>query len=150
MYVNRVKNVLPGTQKDVYSIDFAPRELFANEQCRVVRRYDGKISDNIREILSKETSKGVGIKTKKKLDIDETALKFNFIGNDRKPFYVCTWLASKSVPAEAGSVGGAAGYLFYETYDGFNFKSIDVLFDKKKNKPKGNYIFTNTDDNPKS
>ena len=150
LYVNRVKNVLPGTSKDVYSIDFAPRELFANEQCRVVRRYDGKISDNIREILSKETSKGVGIKTKKKLDIDETALKFNFIGNDRKPFYVCTWLASKSVPAEAGSVGGAAGYLFYETYDGFNFKSIDVLFDKKKNKPKGNYIFTNTDDNPKS
>ena len=66
LYVNRVKNVLPGTSKDVYSIDFAPRELFANEQCRVVRRYDGKISDNIREILAKETSKGVGIKTKKK------------------------------------------------------------------------------------
>ena len=74
LYVNRVKNVLPGTSKDVYSIDFVSRELFANEQCRVVRRYDGKISDSIRDILAKETSKGSGIQTKKKIDIDETAL----------------------------------------------------------------------------
>ena len=53
LYVNRIRNVLPGTQKDVYSLDFATREFFANEQCRVVRRYDGKISDNVKDILEK-------------------------------------------------------------------------------------------------
>ena len=37
LYVNRVRNVIAGTQKDVYSIDFTSRELFANEQARVVR-----------------------------------------------------------------------------------------------------------------
>ena len=50
LYVNRVRNVIAGTQKDVYSMDFSSRELFANEQCRVVKRYDGKISDNIKAV----------------------------------------------------------------------------------------------------
>ena len=147
LYVNRVRNVLPGTQKDVYALDFTSRERLANEQCRVVKRYNGKISDNVKEILTKATSADVGIKTKKDIDADETAINYNFIGNDRKPFYVCTWLASKSIPAEAGKVGGAAGYLFYETYDGYKFKAIDSLLGQKG---KGNYIFSNTADNPKS
>jgi len=147
LYVNRVRNVLPGTQKDVYVLDFTSRERLANEQCRVVKRYNGKISDNVKEILTKATSAEVGIKTKKDIDVDETAINYNFIGNDRKPFYVCTWLASKSIPAEAGKVGGAAGYLFYETYDGYKFKAIDSLLGQKG---RGNYIFSNTADNPKS
>ena len=145
LYINRVRNVIPGTQKDVYVLDLSPRELFANEQCRVVKRYNGKISENIKKILTEATSSDVGIKTKKKVNVDETALEYNFIGNDRKPFYVCTWLASKSVPATAGKIGGAAGYLFYETYDGFNFRSIDSLFQQDA---KGNYLFSNTEDNP--
>ena len=146
LYVNRVRNVLAGTQKDVYAIDFTSRELFANEQCRVCKRYDGKISENVKKILTEATSADVGIKTKKKVKVDETAINYNFIGNDRKPFYICTWLASKSIPAEAGKIGGSAGYLFYETHDGFNFRSIDALFDQKS---RGNYIFTNTDKNPR-
>jgi len=145
LYVNRVRNVIPGTQKDTYVIDFSSRELFANEQSRVCKRYDGKISENVKKILTEATSADVGIKTKKKVNVDETSLEYNFIGNDRKPFYVCTWLASKSVPSQAGDIGGAAGYLFYETYDGFNFRSIDALFQQER---KGNYMFSNVDTNP--
>ena len=52
LYVNRVHAGLPGTQKDIYGIDFTSRELFANEQCRVVKRYEGKISDNVSDILT--------------------------------------------------------------------------------------------------
>ena len=145
LYVNRVRNVLPGTQKDVYVLDFTSRERLANEQCRVVKRYNGKISDNVKEILTKATSAEVGIKTKKDIDADETAINYNFIGNDRKPFYVCTWLASKSIPAQAGKVGGSAGYVFYETYDGYNFRSLDALAEQDS---KGNYLFSNTDNTP--
>ena len=144
LYVNRVRNVIPGTQKDVYSIDFTSRELFANEQCRVVRRYDGKVSENVKKILEEATSSDVGIKTKKKVTVDNSN-SYNFIGNDRKPFYICTWLASKAAPDRGDLKGGTAGYLFYETYDGFNFRSIDLLFEQK---PKGNYLYSNTEDNP--
>ena len=145
LYVNRVRNVIAGTQKDVYSMDFTSRELFANEQCRVVKRYDGKISENIKKILTENTSGEVGLKTKKKVTVDDSN-SYNFIGNDRKPFYVCTWLASKAAPSDGSLKGGTAGYLFYETHDGFNFRSIDLLF---KQKSKGNYLFSNTNDNPK-
>ena len=122
LYVNRVRNATPGTQQDLYFIDFASPEYFANSQTRVVRRYEGKISEHISSIL------GDVLPVQGSVDVDETSLEYNFIGNDRKPFYVCTWLASKAVPAEG--VGGAAGFLFFQTRDGFKFKSIDTMFGK--------------------
>jgi len=146
LYVNRVRDIDPGTQQDLYFIDYVPREHFANEQSRVVRRYDGKISENVKNILTKELFAGGGLLTKKEVKVDDTLIEYNFIGNDRKPFYVCTWLASKSVPEKAGKKDSAAGYLFYETYDGYNFRSIDALFkqeyDGKEYKKK--YVYTNT------
>ena len=31
------------------------------------------------------------------IGIDATAGNYNFYGNDRKPFYILTWLASKAI-----------------------------------------------------
>ena len=142
LYVNRVRDVDPGTQKDIYFLDFSPKEHFANEQTRVVQRYTGKIHNHVSSIMSDV------LKTRDPVEIDSTALDYNFIGNDRKPLYVITWLASKAVPNNAGlgkgnSIGGAAGYLFYQTHDGFQFRSIDKLF---KGKVKAKYIYNNTTD----
>ena len=150
LYVNRVRDIDPGTQKDLYSIDYVPREHFANEQSRVVKRYDGNISDNIKAILTEPLFKGKGLLTKKEVKVDDTLIDYNFIGNDRKPFYVCTWLASKSVPKDAGKKDSAAGYLFYETYDGYNFRSIDALFQQEYDgkKYKKNFVYTNTELKP--
>ena len=69
---------------------------------------------------------------------------------DRKPFYICTWLASKSIPEIATQDGksgiiGAAGYLFFQTRDGYHFRSIDKIF---QDKPKKKFIFTNTTNMP--
>ena len=145
-YINRVRNVNPGTQSDSYTLDFCSREALANELCRVVKRYDEKISDNVKKILTENTSGTVGLKTQKKVNCDETLEPYNFIGNYRKPFTVCTWLASKSIPVNAGDKGGACGFLFYETYDGFNFKSIDALFEQEY---KFKYTYTNSTELPK-
>jgi hypothetical protein len=145
LYVNRVRDIDPGTQQDLYSIDYVPREHFANEQSRVVKRYDGNISDNVKTILTEPLFQGEGLLTKKEVIVDDTLIDYNFIGNDRKPFYICTWLASKSVPKEAGKIDSAAGYLFYETYDGYNFRSIDALFDQEY---KRKYVYTNTELKP--
>tara|TARA_R110001606_G_scaffold28835_1_gene90746 strand:- start:9718 stop:11061 length:1344 start_codon:yes stop_codon:yes gene_type:complete len=143
LYVNRVRNAIPGTQKDVYFLDLASREYFANDQVRVVKRYQqAPISTHVSAIL-----KNV-LKTDTKLDVDTTSMNYNFFGNDRKPYYVCTWLASKSVPqvsASGGSGGntlnGAAGYLFYQTREAIHFKSIDGLFKQTSIKK---YSYSNT------
>ena len=54
LYVNRLRNLDPGTQKDVYVIDLCTREFLANEQTRVMKRYDEKISDNVQTILTEQ------------------------------------------------------------------------------------------------
>jgi len=148
LYVNRVRNADPKTQSDIYILDFCSRELFANEQSRVVKRYGnetGVISENVEKILKEPLFKDKGILTKKDIKVDKTAINYQFIGNDRKPFYVCTWLASKAVPEKSGEVGGAAGYFFYETYDGYNFRSIDALFEQDYKKK---YVYTETAEKP--
>ena len=141
LYVNRVRDADPGTQKDVYFVDFASKEYFSNDKTRVVKKYEGKISDNIQSILD-EVLVASG-----ESDIDETALPYNFIGCDRKPFHVCTWLASKSVPvvgSGSDTVKGPAGFLFYQTRDGFSFKSIDSIFNSSGEGRMKKYIFNNT------
>ena len=140
LYVNRIRDVNPDTTKDVYFLDFASREFFANEQTRVVKKYEGNIGDNVQKILRDV------LKVTTNIDIDNTSAPYNFIGNDRKPFYICTWLASKSIP-EVTSAGGtsgkgrAAGYLFFQTRDGYHFKSIDKIFSGTVKK---RYIFNNS------
>ena len=120
LYVNRLRGLDPGTQKDVYVIDLCTREFLANEQTRVRKRYDEKISDNVQTILTEQG----GIEIKKNNNIAPTAIPYNFIGNQKKPFYLCTWLASKSVPelnvqgkSNVDGKGGAAGYFFFENYE---------------------------------
>jgi len=137
-YVNRIVGASPGTQKDVFILELCTREFLANEQTRVVKRYDGKISDNVIQILQDKN----GLNTTKNIDADPTVIPYNFIGNDRKPFYVCTWLGTRGVPEQSGKINSAAGYFFFETYDGFKFKSIDVLLNQKPKDDK-KYIYTN-------
>ena len=145
LYVNSVSNIDPTTQKETYNMQFRPREFLANNQTRVVKRYDGRINNNVVKIL---TENG-GIQTEKKIDTDVTAVPYNFIGNDKKPFYICNWLASKAIPAMTvdgkSTIGGAAGYFFFETYDGYKFKAVDKLLEGK---PIKRYILTGKPDSP--
>ena len=146
LYVNRVKDGLSDTTRNVASFDLCTKEFVANEQTRVVARYSGKISESIKKILKNR------LKTKnyKDSDIEETANSYNFIGNDRKPFYVLTWLATKSIPSD-GAYGKTAGYLFFENKDGFQFKSIETLIGTTEGGGSSNqkqvkkFEYTNTD-----
>ena len=133
LYLNQLRNTTNDYAKGkTFTIDASSKEFFDNELTRVVRRYDGKISESGRKIMEEV------IRTPKFLDIENTENKYNFLGVTKKPFWTITWLAKKSVPKNKGK---SAGYLFFETYDGFKFKSLDTLFGQK---PKKKYIYNNT------
>ena len=134
LFVDSVRGAQPGTQKDVYFIDFCSQENLNNDANRVVKRYEGKISEHVNSIMSDV------LQTQSEVDVDETSLEYNFNGNKRKPFYVCTWLASKAVPKKG--IGGAGGFLFFQTREGFKFKSIDSLFGEGSAEKK--FLFNNT------
>jgi hypothetical protein len=139
MYVNKVTPLGEDSMKSKVNITLVSDEFITNEvgKSRVNKRFDGKISDHIQKLMIDN------LKSKKQLNIEETENNYNFIGNNRKPIYVINWLSKKSIPTKDGKKGQSAGFLWFETSNGYNFKSIDSLFAQKQKK---SYIFTNTTD----
>lgn len=123
LYLNKMMDGAQSTKSDSFTIQCVSKESFTNEMTRVTKRYEGKISENVTKILKEIMEADF-----KPENIEETSNSYNFIGNDRKPFYVCTWLATKGIPTE--NVGKTGGFFFYQTQDGMNFKSVDNLLDQ--------------------
>ena len=114
----KVRNITSSQSGVTYIIDLFSLEAVANDlaACEVYRRFDGEISATANAILTD------ALKTKKNIILDTTANKFNVEGRGKKPFRLIGEIATRGVSAKSKS---SAGYLFFETYDGFNFRSID-------------------------
>jgi len=136
--INRIRNIAETTQEMSFIIDLCSSELLFNEleDRRVVKRYNGEISQSVSKILTDV------LKTNKSLNLEKTQNQYNFIGEYKKPLDMCTILAKNSIPESKDSFGKTAGYFFFETYNGFNFKSIDNLF--KNNTSYKKYIQNDT------
>lgn len=140
LYIGRIRNKMEHTQNMVFVIDLVTKEFFTNElvETRVDERFDGKISTSVDTILKNF------LKTEKDVDIETTENEYSFIGHTEKPFYKCTWLGKRSIPV--GSTAASAGFFFFETHDGFKFKSIEKLLDENREYKK--YIYNNTTELP--
>ena len=79
------------------------------------------ISETVTKILNKELKI-----SKDKLDIEKTQNQDKVKGNHLGALDCILKMCKKSIPAE----GKDPGYFFYETQDGFNFRSIDGLIKK--------------------
>ena len=137
MNVNKVTPVYEDGSKNVISLDLVSEEFLRNEmgESRCRTRENGLISDSVEKIFKDR------LKTEKPLDIEQSANRYNFIGNGRKPFYMLNLLSKQGVPQN--SDGSSAGFLFFETSTGYHFKSIEGLFKQEKKK---SYIFNNSTD----
>ena len=137
MNVNKVTPVYEDGSKNVISLDLVSEEFLRNEmgESRCRTRENGLISDSVEKIFKDR------LKTEKPLDIEQSANRYNFIGNGRKPFYMLNLLSKQGVPQD--SDGSSAGFLFFETSTGYHFKSIEGLFKQDKKK---SYIFNNSTD----
>ena len=82
---------------------------------------EAPISDTILKILKDELKI-----SKDKLDIETTKNQDKIKGKNQPPLDVVTKMCRKSIPAKHED----PGYFFFETQDGFNFKSIDGLIDE--------------------
>jgi len=138
MIVNKVTPAYEDGSKNVVSLELVSEEFIRNEmgenRCRT--RETGLVSDHIEKIFKDR------LKSKKKLDIEPSANEYNFVGNSRKPFYMMNLLCKQGIPAGSPE-GVTAGFLFFETADGYHFKSIEGLFKQEKKK---SYIFNNSTD----
>ena len=134
LYVSSITDVISQSQKESFLLNLVSREAITNETTRVFKKYEGTIDQSTTKILKDilKTTKFDG-----KNDIEKSQNKYSFIGNSKKPFTILVWLASKAVPVSSGD--STAGFVFYQTKDGFKFKSIDGLI---KQEPKATYYYS--------
>ena len=122
-YVGSITDVMIDSGRELFTLNLISREAITNETIRVGKKFPSsqKISDSVGDICKNYLS------SDKLYDVDETQNPYGFYGNMRKPFTVLTMLASKSVPGNVSGKDATAGYFFFETKEGFRFKSIDSL-----------------------
>jgi hypothetical protein len=136
LYVSSITDIVTESQRETFLLNLTSREAITNETSRVGKKYktSSTIDASVTDILKNY------LKTEKIGKIDKTQNKYGFIGNLRKPFTILVWLASKGVPAEI-SGDATAGFVFYQTKEGFQFRSIDSLISQKPDKIP-TYIYT--------
>jgi hypothetical protein len=144
LYANDITPLSDDTHGQLILISSVSKECLTNEKVRLVEKFKGKISEAVKKILTDANYLG----TEKNITgIDDTfEEEYNFMGNSKKPFYSINWLSKKAVPAvsgEATASGKTAGFFFWETSEGYHFKSIDTLLGQD---PKKNIIFNDTPD----
>ena len=126
MMLNSVRNMVTESNKQVATLEFVSVETIVNETARVNKKYTGNVSDTVFELLIGD-KKGIG--TSKKLfgpkEDDRATNSYSFVGNLKRPFDTIQWLCPK-----AQSATDDFGFLFYETLDGYHFRSIKSLLNQ--------------------
>ena len=93
-------------------------------------KYSGRISDIARAIIREN------LKSPKwqSMNTDETLDEYHAFGQDRTPFEMILDLQQLAIPNIQTSKGktakgNTAGYLFFQTANGYQFRSLDKLYD---------------------
>ena len=100
-----------------------------NSELPIFDRFVGKISDTVIKILQQKLQI-----SRDKIDVESTKSSYGITGKGRGALNIILDLCRRSVP-----VKGDAGYFFYQTQDGFNFKSIDFLLSQDS---KQKYVYS--------
>ena len=128
--INTIKALPTSSQttSKSYEIVLVSNEFFDNEKVRVRVPKRGEVSDHVKFMLEDV------LETEKKIDLDDTSSPLDWSGHNNKPFYSINKLSTKAVSAQNQGLGESAGYFFWETSEGYHFKSIDTLLsgDQKK------------------
>jgi hypothetical protein len=148
--ISAVRNRTAGGKIQSYIIDLISYEGLQNEALRVAKTWQDYGQNIVKDIMTNN------FKTKKKIDVEDCKYKMKFVPRGQRPFELIYSMLNKCIPGsfspstsktssssiakgnttgEAGAtdvkvsetISGSAGYFFWESYDGFKFKSIDGL-----------------------
>ena len=136
MMLNSVRNMGTETNKQFATLEFISTETIVNETARVTKKFTGNVANIVEELLVSDKK---GIQTEKKLEKDQAANSYSFIGNLKRPIDTIQWLCPKTQSSKTNF-----GFLFYENLDGYHFKSIENLLKQDPIK----YTYTDKPDDP--
>ncbi len=135
LIVTNISNHIIDQKRESYTLTCETIGALSNHTNRVWTKFKGSIAATVSKILNEKVEGKINT-------VDTTSNTCEFYGNYRRPFKVISDLCRKAIPntssSEVGN-GGTAGYLFYETQDGYNFRSIDLIFGEE---PEVEYLMT--------
>jgi len=136
LILNSIKDITSGVKQQTVTLQFVSKDLIRNEASKINKRYVGNITDSVKDILTKDPK---GIKTTKSIDdVDRASNNYAFVGNQHNAFDIIQRLQPK-----AGGAGyddktkSDYGFLFFETFDGYHFRSLRSLFEPE---PETEYV----------
>ena len=136
LILNSIKDITSGVKQQTATLQFVSKDLIKNEASKINKRYVGNITDSVKDILTKDPK---GIKTTKSIDdVDRASNNYAFVGNRHNAFDIIQRLQPK-----AGGAGyddkkkSDYGFLFFETFDGYHFRSLRSLFEPE---PETEYV----------
>ena len=142
MQIADVKEATTSNQN--YILYFCSEENILSLSRRISKSYRGKTTSNIiRDILKNQ----LGVSSNKLIstNIEETSGVHDIIVPFMNPLTAISWLAARTVSSTSKSHG--ATFMFYENTQGYNFKSLETLF-QKQTKAKYSYIPKNREPLP--
>jgi len=131
--IHKIGETYPITRSnEEYIINFISEDVFMSEQKKVLKSYkEQKIKDIILDILytdvqaTEKTFLGEQNGT-----FEDTEGTYNFIISNKKPFQAIQWLCGYAKPAKVGNSGFGADMLFFENLNGYNFRSLQSMYDQ--------------------
>ena len=107
-------------RQQIYRVHFTSREAILNSTRRISKAFAGPVENAVYEIMHGEVN---GLDTRKALYLEPTATNSKIVVPHMKPFRTIKLFADNAISAKYSN----AGYLFYETTQGFNFRSFESL-----------------------
>jgi len=102
-----------------YKIFFCSPEMYNSQVSKVSRAYAGPIENGVEDIVRQKKY----LDSKKPLYVEPTATNAKYVIPSLKPFKAINFLSTQSLSGKYNN----AGYLFYETSQGFHFRSLESL-----------------------
>lgn len=110
-----------GDRAIVYELHFITQEAVIDMNKRISKKFEGKPSEIAQIIL---TDKDVGLQLTKQVNIEEASNKIKYISNFWSPVRNMTYLCD-----HAYNTKESPSYLFFENRTGYNFVTLDSLYD---------------------
>jgi len=122
LYSIPTKNPVGNLTSEFIKLQFCSEELLLSEQTKVTQSFRGQTIKNIVTNILTDKLKVSATN----INIQDTVGVYDFNIPTIKPLEAISWLSTYARPAGNNLIG--ADMLFFETKDGFNFKSLGTLY----------------------
>ena len=114
----------------IYTLHFCSRELLRSTRTRVSQAYSGRIDQMVSSIFDDENY----LDSKKTLRVQKTRNQDKIVIPNLSPFEAIAMLCTKALADS--STNKSAGYYFWETSKGFQFRSWESLCSDEQGNPR--------------